>query len=330
MKFHRRGAGSLLLAGLALAGGLGAPMASQAQEWAPSKPVRIIVPIVGSTNDVLARIIAPKLQEALGQPVIVENKPGAGGNIGADFVAKSAPDGHTLLIGYNGPLAINVGLFDKMPYDPLKDLAPISLMVTSPQYLAVNPASGINSVAGLVALAKASPGKLSYGSVAVGSASHLTMEMLKTAASVYITHIPYRGAAPAVTDLLAGNVQAAFLVPGNVQQFAKEGRLKLIASSGAKRFPSTPLVPTMIESGYPDFVATSWIGLLTTGGTPRPVIDRYHRELVKILAAPDVRERLMAMEFEVVAGTPEQFSDHIRREIPRWGKVIKATGAKVD
>lgn len=330
MKFHRRGAGSLLLAGLALAGGLGAPMASQAQEWAPSKPVRIIVPIVGSTNDVLARIIAPKLQEALGQPVIVENKPGAGGNIGADFVAKSAPDGHTLLIGYNGPLAINVGLFDKMPYDPLKDLAPISLMVTSPQYLAVNPASGINSVADLVARAKASPGKLSYASVSVGSASHLTMEMLKTAASVYITHIPYRGAAPAVTDLLAGNVQAAFLVPGNVQQFAKEGRLKLIASSGAKRFPSTPQVPTMIESGYPDFVATSWIGLLTTGGTPRPIIDRYHREIVKILAAPDIRERLTAMEFEVVAGTPEQFSAHIRREIPRWGKVIKATGAKVD
>ena len=315
---------------LALASGLATAVGAQTQDWAPTKPVRIVVPIVGSTNDVLARIIAPKLQEALGQPVIVENKPGAGGNIGADFVAKSPPDGHTLLIGYNGPLAINVGLFDKMPYDPLKDLAPISLMVTTPQYLTVNPAAGINTVAELVARAKAQPGKLSYASVAVGSASHLTMEMLKTAASVYITHIPYRGAAPAVTDLIAGNVQAAFLVPGNVQQFAKEGRLKLIASSGAKRFPSTPDVPTMIESGFPDFLATSWIGLLTAGGTPRPIIDRYHREVVKILAAPDIRERLTTMEFEVVATTPEQFTAHIRSEIPRWGKVIKATGAKAD
>jgi tripartite-type tricarboxylate transporter receptor subunit TctC len=303
---------------------------TSAAEWAPSKPVRIIVPIVGSTNDVLARMLAPKLQEALGQPVIVENRPGAGGNIGADMVAKAAPDGHTLLIGYNGPLAINVGLFDSMPYDPLRDLAPISLMVTAAQYLAVNPATGIQSVADLVARAKAQPGKLSYASVAVGSASHLTMEMLKTAAGVFITHIPYRGAGPAVTDLIAGNVQAAFLVPGNVQQFAKEGRLRLIASSGQRRFSSTPQVPTMIELGYPDFLATSWIGLLTTGGTPRPIIDRYHREVVKILAQPEFRDRLLAMEFELVGGTPEQFGAWIRSEIPRWGKVIKATGAKAD
>lgn len=316
----------------AIATGLAMAAHCQAQnpDWVPSKPVRIIVPIVGSTNDVLARIIAPKLQEALGQAVIVENRPGAGGNIGADMVAKSAPDGHTLLIGYNGPLAINVGLFDKMPYDPVKDLAPIILMVTAAQYLTVNPATGINTVADLVQQARSQPGKLSYASVAVGSASHLTMEMLKTASNVFITHIPYRGAGPAVTDLIAGNVQAAFLVPGNVQQFAKEGRLKLIASSGAKRFASTPNVPTMIESGYPDFLATSWIGLLAAGGTPRPIIERYHREVVKILAMPDIRERLLGMEFEIVGSTPEQFGAWIRSEIPRWGKVIKATGAKAD
>ena len=329
MNTHKRRILAAALSALSVAA-LGLPAAVQAQDWAPTKPVRIIVPIVGSTNDVLARMLAPKLQEALGQPVIVENKPGAGGNIGADMVAKAAPDGHTLLIGYNGPLAINVGLFDKMPYDPLKDLAPISLVVTAPQYLTVNPAAGINSVADLVARAKAEPGKLSYASVAVGSASHLTMEMLKTGANVFITHIPYRGAGPAVTDLIAGNVQAAFFVPGNVQQFAKDGRLKLIASSGAKRFPSTPNVPTMIESGFPDFVATSWIGLLTTGGTPKPVIDRYNREVLKILALPEIRERLVAMEFEVVGSTPDQFSSWIRSEIPRWGKVIKATGAKAD
>ncbi len=301
-----------------------------AKEWSPTKPVKIIVPIVGSTNDVLARIVAPKLSEAIGQPVIVENKPGAGGNIGADFVAKATPDGHTLLVGYNGPLAINVSLFEKMPYDSVKDLAPITLAVAAPQYLVVNPALPIKNVQEMVAYAKSSGGKMSYASIAVGSASHLTMEMFKLAAGVEITHIPYRGAGPAITDLLAGNVDAAFLVPGNVQQFLKEGRLRLIATSGQKRFPSTPTVPTLIESGYPDFLATSWIGFLTTAGTPKPVIDRYNKELVKILKSTEVREKLESMEFEVIAGSPDQFRNWIGSEIPRWGKVIKATGAKAD
>ena len=301
-----------------------------AKEWSPTKPVKIIVPIVGSTNDVLARIVAPKLSEAIGQPVIVENKPGAGGNIGADFVAKATPDGHTLLVGYNGPLAINVSLFEKMPYNSVKDLAPITLAVAAPQYLVVNPALPIKNVQEMVAYAKSSGGKMSYASIAVGSASHLTMEMFKLAAGVEITHIPYRGAGPAITDLLAGNVDAAFLVPGNVQQFLKEGRLRLIATSGQKRFPSTPTIPTLIESGYPEFLATSWIGFLTTAGTPKPVIDRYNKELVKILKSTEVREKLESMEFEVIAGSPDQFRNWIGSEIPRWGKVIKATGAKAD
>ncbi len=303
---------------------------SHAQEWAPAKPVRIIVPIVGSTNDVLARLVAPKLQEVLGQPVIVENKPGAGGNIGADYVAKSTPDGLTLLVGYNGPLAINVTLFDKMPYDSVKDLAPITLAVKSPQYLVVNPNSNINSVKDLVEMAKANPTKYSYGSIALGSASHLTMEMFKLGANFHMTHIPYRGAGGAVIDLIAGNVQAGFFVPGNVQSFVKEGRLKLLASTGAKRFPSTPNIPTMIESGYRDFEATSWIGFLAPARTPRNIIDRYNREIVKILTSQEVSDKLKAMEFEIVAGSPEQFGSWIRSEIPRWGKVIKATGAKPD
>ena len=303
---------------------------AQAQEWAPSRPVRIIVPIVGSTNDVLARLVAPKLQEALGQPVVVENKPGAGGNIGADMVAKAAPDGHTLLIGYNGPMAINVTLFDKMPYDPVKDLQPLTLAVKSPQYLVVNANSGINSVQDLIAKAKAQPAKFSYASVAVGSASHLTMEMLKSAAGVNLTHIPYKGAGPAVTDLLAGNVHAAFFVPGNVQQFVKEGKLKLLASSGTRRFPSTPEVPTLMESGFKDFEATSWIGFLTAANTPKPIVDRYHRELVKILQSPEIAAKLREMEFEVVASSPDQFGGWIKSEIGRWGQVIKATGAKAE
>jgi tripartite-type tricarboxylate transporter receptor subunit TctC len=316
---------------LALACAIVTPAAfAQATEWAPTRPVRIIVPIVGSTNDVLARMVAPKLGEALGQPVIVENKPGAGGNIGADMVAKAQPDGHTLLIGYNGPMAINVTLFDKIPFDPVKDLQPLTLAVKSPQYLVVNAASGITSVKELVTQAKAQPGKFSYASVAVGSASHLTMEMLKLAAGFHMTHIPYRGAGPAVTDLLAGNVHAAFFVPGNVQQFVKEGKLRLLASSGTRRFASTPEVPTLIESGYKDFEATSWIGFLTAANTPKPIVDRYQRELVKILQSPEISVRLREMEFEVVASTPEQFADWIKSEIGRWGRVIKATGAKAE
>jgi tripartite-type tricarboxylate transporter receptor subunit TctC len=318
----RLGAAALLIAAF--------PLAAFAQDWAPTKAVRIIVPVAGGTNDLVARLVAPKLQEAIGQSVVVENRAGAGGNIGADLVAKSAPDGHNLLIGYNGPIAVNVSLFDKMPYDPVKDLAPITLAVTAPQFLTVHPGVKATTVAELVALAKAQPGKLSYASIAVGSASHLTMEMLKTAAGVDIVHIPYKGSAPAVTDILGGNVQTAFFVPGNVLQYVKSGQIRLLASTGRKRFASTPTIPTMIESGFADFEAVAWIGFLTTGGTPRPIIDRYHREIVKILNTPDVRDRLLAVEFEMVAGSPEQFGEWIRTEIQRWGKVIKQTGAKAN
>ena len=304
------------------------PLVVLAQDWTPTKPVRIVVPINGSTNDSLARIIAPKLQEALGQPFVVDNKPGAGGNIGAAEVARSVPDGHTLLVGYNGPLAINVTLFDKMTFDPQKDLAPITLAVKSPQYLVVNTDAGFVDVRDFIAKAKANPTKYSYGSVALGSASHLTMEMMKSAAGFHMTHIPYRVAGNAITDLIAGNIQAGFFVPGNVQGFVKEGRLKLIATTGKKRFPSSPDVPTLNEVGLKDFEATSWIGFLAPGGTPPQIIDRYNREIVKILKQPDVVKKLQEMEFEIVAGSPRQFGDWIGTEIRRWGKVIKDTGAK--
>lgn len=314
-----------------LAAGLTASASAQnGEEWSPKQTVTIIVPIVGSTNDALARLVAQKLQPVLGQPVIVENRPGAGGNIGANAVARAVPDGHTLLVGYNGPLAINPTLFQKMPYDPVKDLAPITLAVRSPQYLVVNSNLPVKNVADLVAMAKAKPNKLSYASVSLGSASHLTMEMFKSAARIDITHVPYKGAAPAMTDLLAGFVQTGFFVPGNVQQFVKEGRLRIIASTGHKRFASTPDVPTMIESGYPDFSATSWIGFLAPAGTPKNIIDRYNKEIVKILHMPEVRDKLKEMEFEVVASSPEEFKSWIQSEIPRWGKVIKETGTKVD
>lgn len=309
---------------------IGAAAGAQAKEWAPDHPVHIIVPIIGSTNDLLGRLVASKLQEAIGQPVVVENKAGAGGTIGANYVARSKPDGLTLLVGYNGPVAINKTLFREMPYDPEKDLAPITLAVRAPQYLAVTESLPVKSVADLVALARAKPDRLSYGSVSVGSASHLTMEMFKSAAHINMVHVPYKGAAPAMTDLLSGNVQAAFMVPGNVLQYAKQKRLRLIASTGETRFASTPDVPTMIESGYPGFVATSWIGFLAPAGTPKEIIDRYNKEIVKILHMPDVRAKLEGLEFEIVAGSPQQFHDWIHTEVARWGKVIKDTGTKLN
>ncbi len=302
----------------------------KAQGWAPSKPVRIIVPIAGTTNDLLARLVAPKLSEALGQTVIVENKPGAGGNIGASLVANAEPDGHTLLIGYNGPIAINVTLFKIMPFDPLKDLSPITMAMKGAQYLAVYPGAGFNSVEDLVEKAKINPEKYSYASVAVGSGSHLTMEMLKSTSHIKLTHIPYKGGGEAIAGLLAGDVQAAFFVPGNVQQFAKDGRLKLLASTGKTRYASTPEVPTMMELGYKEFEATVWAGFFVPAKTPQKIVERYNRELVKILNSPEVSSKLREIEYDVVTSTPEEFGKWIREEIQRWGKVIKTTGAKVD
>jgi tripartite-type tricarboxylate transporter receptor subunit TctC len=301
-----------------------------AQDWSPTKTVRIIVPVLGGTNDLVARLVAPRLQEALGQSVIVENKPGAGGNLGADMVAKSAPDGHTLLVGYNGPIAVNVSLFSNLPYDPLKDLAPITLAVTTPQFLAVHPSVPANSVGELIAMAKKEPGKLTYASIEIGSASHLTMEMMKSAAGVDILHIPHRGSAPAITAILGGTVNMGFFVPGNVLEHAKAGKLRLLAATGAKRFEAQPNIPTMIESGFKDFEATAWIGFLTQGATPRPIIDRYNREIVRILRLPEVRDKLLGVNFEMVASSPEQFSEWIRKEIPRWAAIIKQTGAKAN
>ena len=301
---------------------------SHAQEWLPTKTIRIVVPIVGSTNDVIARLVAPELQKALGQTVVVENKGGAGGTIGAMDVVKAAPDGHTLLVGFNGPIAVNVTLMPKLPYDPQKDLAPITLAVTAPQYLAVHPSLPVRNVAELVALAKTR--KLAYASISPGSASHLTFEMLKTASGMDIVHVPYKGSGLAVTDLIGGQVDAGFFVPGNIQQFAKDGRARLIASSGDKRMLATPNLPTLVEQGYPGLVALTWIGFLAPGGTPKNIIERYNKELVRILTSAELKPKLEALEVDVVAGSPKAFADLIASEIPRWGKVVRDTGAKAE
>ncbi len=304
------------------------PLAAMAQDWAPSKPIRVIVPVVGGTVDALARLVQPKLQEAWGQSVVVETKAGAGGNIGADFVAKSPGDGHTVLVAFTAPITVNPALYGNLPYDPLKDLAPIVLAVTAPQYLVIHPGVAAETVAEFIALAKANPGKLNYGSIAVGGASHLTMEMLKAAAGVDLIHIPYKGPGPTITDLLGGQIQASFLIAGNALPHIRTGKMKALASTGRTRFASTPNVPTMIEAGFADFEAVGWIGLMAPGATPRPIVDRWNRELLRIIALPDVRSRLLAMEFEIIGSTPEKFAEYIRWETPRWGKVVRDTGAK--
>jgi tripartite-type tricarboxylate transporter receptor subunit TctC len=301
-----------------------------AQEWSPNKAVRIIVPIVGGTNDVIARIVAPELQKAFGQAVVVENKGGAGGNIGADLVAKSPPDGYTLLVGYNGPVAINSVLFKNLPYDPVKDLAPITLAVTAPQFLAVHPSVPAKDVAEFVAYAKANPGKLSYASVAIGSASHLTMEMLKSQAHIDIVHVPYKGSSPAVTDLIGGQVAAAFFVPGNILEFAKEGRARVIASTGQKRMDATPDVPTMIEQGYKDFVMGNWTGIVAPAATPKAVVNKLALEVTRILRAPEMSERLAQQGFDPLGGTPDEFGKLIHMEVVRFGKAVKESGAKAE
>lgn len=312
---------SLTLCGVALAACC-TSAAALAQQWQPTKPIRIVVPIVGSTNDILARLVAPELEAALGQPVVVENKGGGGGLIGTSEVVRSKPDGYTLLVGFNGPISINPTLLPQTPYDPKKDLAPITLAVRGPQFLVVNSKVPAKTLEEFIALAKTRD--LSYASVSVGSSSHLTMEMLKLAANIKLTHVPYRGAGPAVVDLVGGQVDAAFLVPGNIQQYAKDGRARLLATSGQQRFSSAPDVPTVAERGFPGFNATSWIGFLAPAGTPQNIIDRLNKEFVRVLKSDTVRKKMEEMEFEVVASTPKEFADWISEDTERWAKVIKA------
>ncbi len=317
----------MLSVGLA-AGAVALPAA--AADWVPSKPVRVIVPMQGGTVDLLARIVGPHLHDALGQPIVIEPRPGAGGGLGTDIVAKAAPDGETILVAFTAPITVNNTLMGNLPYDPLKDLVPITLAVSTPQFLTVNPDVKAKTLKEFIDYAKAHPGEMSYASVSVGSASHLTMEMLKTAAGIDLVHVPYKGSGPAVADLLGGHVQAAILVPGNVMQYLADGKLRVLANTGRKRFSGAPDIPTLAESGYPDFEAVAWIGFMAPGGTPKAIVDRYNREIVAALKAPEVRKRLQDIQFEVVASTPQEFADYIRWEMPRWSKVIKDTGAKVD
>ena len=294
-----------------------------------NKPVRLIVPFTpGGSTDILARALAPKLAAALGSNVIVDNKPGAGGSLGAAEAAKAEPDGNTLLMGHIGTLAVNPALYPKLPYDPVKSYAPVAWVARVPNVLVVAAASPARSLKDFIAMAKARPGQLSFSSGGNGSAAHITFEYLKLQAGIYMLHIPYRGTAPSVTDLIAGQVDATFTGAPAVLPHVKSGRLRALAVSSAQRIPSLPDVPTVAESGYPGFEADQWYGVVAPAGTPAAVVLRLNAEINKALALPDLAQQLAVEGAVPTPGTPQAFAALIQREGPRWAQVVKAGNVK--
>jgi tripartite-type tricarboxylate transporter receptor subunit TctC len=301
-----------------------------AQAW-PAKPIRFVMSAgPGSSIDVIGRILGDRIKDPLGQAVIVENRVGAGGTIATDAVAKAAPDGYSMVLSFNGPLAFGPHMYTKLPYDPFKDLAPVVLTTSQPNLLAVNASLPVKSVKELIAYVRKNPGKLNYGSVGAGSSSHLTMELMKMEAGLFIVHIPYNGSPPAAASLAAGDTQLLFAVPTAVTPLIQAGKVRALGVSGLKRYSVMPDVPTIAETGLPKFEALAWNGVLVPAGTPRPVIDRLNREFNAALNAADVRQKLNGAGLDPVGGTPEEFAKLMRSESDKWGPVIQRTGAKVD
>ena len=315
-----------------------APLAARAQSSWPTKPVRIVVPFAaGGTTDILARALAPELQRAFGQPFVVDNKPGAGGNNGAAEVAKSPNDGHTLLMGTVGTHAINPSLYPKMPYDSVKDFAPVTLVAGVPNVLVINPASaqkyGVTNVIDFVKALRANPGRLNMASSGNGTSIHLAGELFKTLTSTFMLHLPYRGSGPALIDLMAGNVDVMFDNLPSAMPHIKSGRLKALAVTSGQRSPALPDVPTVAEAGgllLRNYEASSWFGLLAPAGTAADIVNRVQQETAKALALPAMKERLQAQGAIPSGMTPAAFVKFIDAESKKWAQVVKASGAKVD
>jgi len=322
-----------LLAIATLAPGSFAGAQERAAAGAPAYPVRPIRFVVGyppgGATDIIARAVALRLTDALGQQVLVDNRPGAGGILGSDIVARATPDGYTILLATTSH-GVNPSLYAKLPYDTVKSFAPVTQVASLQQVLVVNPALPVKSVADLIALAKAKPGQLNFASSGAGQALHLAGELFKTLAGIDIVHVPYKGGAPARTDLLAGQVHMMFESMISVMPFVAGGKLRALAVSGAKRSPAAPGLPTMAEAGVPGFDSSGWVGVLAPAGTPAPVVGRLHKETVGVLAQADVRERLASSGGEVVGSTPEAFAEFIRQQLATWAKVVKASGAKIE
>jgi tripartite-type tricarboxylate transporter receptor subunit TctC len=297
----------------------------------PDRPIRIIVPYTpGGTVDILARMIGPKLTEAWGQPVVIENRPGAGGNIGADFVAKSPPDGYTLFLSTNAPLTINVAAYKNIRYDPLRDFAPIIVAGENALLLVANPSVPAQSIKDLVTLAKAKPCELSAGTSGLGTTAHLSLEQFNKLAGVKITHIPYRGGAPSVQAAVAGEVPLTFTDIVPAMPLVRENRLRALASTGGKRSGISPNVPTMAESGLAGFNIVAWVGMVAPAGTPKDVVDKLNREVLKALNDPELRGKLVTMGIDPIGNSPEEFTDFLRREVPRWKEIVTDAGISLE
>ncbi len=296
----------------------------------PVKPVRVVVPYTpGGPLDDVMRVVGHRLTEMWGQSVVVDNRTGAGGSIGADFVAKAAPDGYTLLLGNAGPMTINPGLQKKLPYDVPRDFAPILQLTASPMVLVVHPSLPVKTVSDLVRLAKARPGQLVYASAGIGNLQHLTMEALQTMAGIRMNHVPYKGAPPALIDVMSGQVDLMFANIVGALQHIKTGKVRAIAVSSAKRASVLPDVPSITDA-YPELDATGWTGLFAPAATPREIVAKVNADTVSVLARADIRERFAEQGAEVVAGTPDQLAAFVRRETALYAKVIKSSGIKID
>jgi tripartite-type tricarboxylate transporter receptor subunit TctC len=308
-----------------------APLAATAQAAYPSRPINLIVPFsAGGTTDILARIVGEAIKKELGQPVIVDNRAGAGGNIGGALAAKAAPDGYTLFMGTVGTHAINASLYKKMPFDHVKDFAPLTRVAMVPNLLVAHPSRPYKNVRELIAYARANPGKVNFGSSGNGSSIHLSGELFNTLAKVDMIHVPYKGSAPAVTDLVGGQIDLMFDNMPSAIQHVRSGRLKALAVTTAKRSPELPDVPTIAEAGVPGYEATSWFGMFAPAATPAPIVARLNAALVKALADPEVKKKFAEQGAEALGETPAQFASFIRAETAKWSQVVKASGASVD
>ena len=314
----------------ALALGISGLPAAQAQTW-PAKPVRIVVPFSpGGFADSSVRSIADRLGARLGQSVVVENRPGAGGNIGAELVAKSAPDGYTLLAGYDGTMVVNPHVYAKLGFDTLKDFAPVTKLGDGAVIIVAHPSVPANNLRELIALAKGKPGALSFGSSGTGGSAHLACEMLNQRAGIELIHIPYKGGSQAITDAVGGQVPLVCTAIATAQQFIKNGKLKALGISSAKRDPAMPEVPTFVESGLPGFVVTSWMGILAPANTPRAIVDRLQTEIAAVLQLPDVRARYAVLGIDPVGNKPEEYAAQLKADLDAWGPVVKKAKLRID
>jgi tripartite-type tricarboxylate transporter receptor subunit TctC len=322
MKSLLHAAAALSLATLALT--------SAAQSY-PTRPIRVLIPFTaGSAADIIARAMEPQLREKLGQSLVIDNRGGAGGNIAAEMTAKSAPDGYTLMMGTIGTHAINYSLYSKPPYHPIRDFTPIALVGDSPNVLVINPKVPANSIQELIALAKAHPGQLNYGSSGAGTSVHLSAELFSTMAGIKMVHVPFKGATEALTALLAGQLDLMFASLSSSIPLIKQGRLKAFAVTGAQRSPSIPELPTMSEAALPGYAAAAWYGLVGPVGIPRPIVTTLSNASLATIAMPEVKDRLFASGVEVRPGNDQEFAKLIASEVQKWAKVVKDSGAKVE